>query len=207
MFHIIVFKNNKKKKKLKSFVRENLAIDYFNKLVKKSNDIIFTKKFESGYECKFDIAIITDKFIEDKIYYTDEYGRNKIIDSKIDDLNYIYKISQYNFEEDIFDVQQNKRITLPEFEKMYLNKDKIYMVSKLKNKFILQDDDNFKLFSLKNEDDADRLLNLFMEIKLGAKLIVVKDVSSPQRKYLYEMLVGRGYNKKFLYTSYTTYPK
>jgi hypothetical protein len=207
MFHIIVFKNNKKKKKLKSFVRENLAIDYFNNLVKKSNDIIFTKKFESGYECKFDIAIITDKFIEDKIYYTDEYGRNKIIDSKIDDLNYIYKISQYNFEEDIFDVQQNKRITLPEFEKMYLNKDKIYMVSKLKNKFILQDDDNFKLFSLKNEDDADRLLNLFMEIKLGAKLIVVKDVSSPQRKYLYEMLVGRGYNKKFLYTSYTTYPK
>jgi hypothetical protein len=207
MFHIIVFKNNKKKKKLKSFVRENLAIDYFNNLVKKSNDIIFTKKFESGYECKFDIAIITDKFIEDKIYYTDEYGRNKIIDSKIDDLNYIYKISQYNFEEDIFDVQQNKRITLPEFEKMYLNKDKIYMVSKLKNKFILQDDDNFKLFSLKNEDDADRLLNLFMEIKLGTKLIVVKDVSSPQRKYLYEMLVGRGYNKKFLYTSYTTYPK
>jgi len=207
MFHIIVFKNNKKKKKLKSFVRENLAIDYFNKLVKKSNDIIFTKKFESGYECKFDIAIITDKFIEDKIYYTDEYGRNKIIDSKIDDLNYIYRISSYNFEEDIFDVQQNKRITLPEFEKMYLNKDKIYMVSKLKNKFILQDDDNFKLFSLKNEDDADRLLNLFMEIKLGAKLIVVKDVSSPQRKYLYEMLVGRGYNKKFLYTSYTTYPK
>jgi hypothetical protein len=207
MFHIIVFKNNKKKKKLKSFVRENLAIDYFNNLVKKSNDIIFTKKFESGYECKFDIAIITDKFIEDKIYYTDEYGRNKIIDSKIDDLNYIYRISSYNFEEDIFDVQQNKRITLPEFEKMYLNKDKIYMVSKLKNKFILQDDDNFKLFSLKNEDDADRLLNLFMEIKLGAKLIVVKDVSSPQRKYLYEMLVGRGYNKKFLYTSYTTYPK
>jgi len=177
MFHIIVFKNNKKKKKLKSFVRENLAIDYFNNLVKKSNDIIFTKKFESGYECKFDIAIITDKFIEDKIYYTDEYGRNKIIDSKIDDLNYIYRISSYNFEEDIFDVQQNKRITLPEFEKMYLNKDKIYMVSKLKNKFILQDDDNFKLFSLKNEDDADRLLNLFMEIKLGAKLIVVKDVS------------------------------
>ena len=207
MFHIIVFKNNKKKKKLKSFVRENLAIDYFNNLVKKSNDIIFTKKFESGYECKFDIAIITDKFIEDKIYYTDEYGRNKIIDSKIDDLNYIYRISSYNFEEDIFDVQQTKRITLPEFEKMYLNKDKIYMVSKLKNKFILQDDDNFKLFSLKNEDDADRLLNLFMEIKLGAKLIVVKDVSSPQRKYLYEMLVGRGYNKKFLYTSYTTYPK
>jgi hypothetical protein len=206
MFHIIVFKNNKKKKKLKSFVRENLAVDYYNKLIKKSNDIIFAKKYESGYECKFNIAIITDKFIEDKIYHTDEYGRNKTIDSKIDDLNYIYRISPYNFEEDIFDVQENKRITLSEFESSYLKKDKVYMVSKLKNKFILQDDDNFKLFSLKNESDSDRLMDLFQEIKLGTKLIVVKDVSSPQRKYLYNMLVERGYNKKFLYTSYTTYP-
>ena len=82
----------------------------------------------------------------------------------------------------------------------------IYMMSKLKNKFILQEDDNYNLFSLKNEYDADRLLDLFQEIKIGSKLIIVKDVSSPQRKYLYELLVSRGYNKKFLYASYTTYP-
>ena len=31
--------------------------------------------------------------------------------------NYIHKISPYNYEEDIFDVQQDKRITLNEFEK------------------------------------------------------------------------------------------
>jgi monoamine oxidase len=32
-FQIILFKNNKKKKKLKSFIRENLANDYFKKLL------------------------------------------------------------------------------------------------------------------------------------------------------------------------------
>lgn len=206
MFHVVIFKNNKKKKKLKSFVRENLAVNYFNKLVEDSDKIVFTKKFESGYECKFNIALISDKFNEDNIYYTDEFGRNKVINSKIDDSNYIHKISTYNYEEDIFDVQEDKRITLSEFEKKYLSKDKIYMVSKLKNKFILQEDDNYKLFSLKNEYDADRLLNLLQEIKTGSKLIIVKDISSPQRKYLYNLLVDRGFNKKFLYTSYTTYP-
>ena len=206
MFHVIIFKNNKKKKKLKSFVRENLALNYFNNLFEESNKIIFTKKFESGYECKFNIALISEKFNEDNIYYIDEFGRNKVINSKIDDTNYIHKISPYNYEEDIFDVQQDKRITLNEFEKKYLVKDKIYMMSKLKNKFILQEDDNYNLFSLKNEYDADRLLDLFQEIKIGSKLIIVKDVSSPQRKYLYDLLVSRGYNKKFLYTSYTTYP-
>jgi len=206
MFHVVIFKNNKKKKKLKSFVRENLAVNYFNKLVEDSDKIVFTKKFESGYECKFNIALISDKFNEDNIYYTDEFGRNKVINSKIDDSNYIHKISTYNYEEDIFDVQKDKRITLSEFEKTYLSKDKIYMVSKLKNKFILQEDDNYKLFSLKNEYDADRLLNLLQEIKTGSKLIIVKDISSPQRKYLYNLLVERGFNKKFLYTSYTTYP-
>jgi hypothetical protein len=207
MFDIIIFKNNKKKKKLKSFVREKLALDYFNSLLDKSNKIEFKKKYESGYECKFNIAIISDRFVDKSIYYIDEFGRNKVIDSKIDDANYIQKISPYFYEENIFDVKNNTKISFDVFKKKYFKKDKIHMVSKLKNKVVVQDDDIFDLFSLKNEEDADRFLTILQQSSVGGKMIIVKDISSPQRKYLYEILVEKGFDKKFLYTSYTTYPK
>ena len=207
MFHIVIFKNNKKKKKLKSFVRENLALNFYNKLVNESESILFRKKFDSGYECRYNIAIITDKFISENIYYTDEYGRNRVIDSKIDENNYISKISPYFYEELIFDVKNDTRITLSELESKYFKKDKIYMISKLNNKFIIQDDDEYNLFSLKNEEDSDRFLDLLQTTDIFKKSLVVKDISTAQRKYLYNILVESGYNKRFLYTNYTTYPK
>ena len=84
---------------------------------------------------------------------------------------------------------------------------KIYMISKLNNKFIIQDDDEYNLFSLKNEEDSDRFLDLLQTTDIFKKSLVVKDISTAQRKYLYNILVESGYNKRFLYTNYTTYPK
>ena len=206
-FHIYIFKNNKKKKKLKSFVREKLAKDYYENLIKKSNEIIFDKKFESGKECRFHIALITNKFIDGNIHYLDEFGRNITISPKIDDTNYIQIIKTYKVEESIYDVKNDTRISIDDFFKQYIKKDKIYMVSQLKNKFILQNDDDYKLFSLKNYEDCDRLLEIFTTLRDKGNMIIVKDISTVQRKYLYNLLIERGFNKKFLYTSYTTYPR
>ena len=206
-FHIFIFKNNKKKKKLKSFVRENLAQDYYNKLLKKSSDITFDKRFESGKECEFHIAIISNKFIYGNIHYIDDVGRNITISPKINDDNYIQKISIYKFEEYIHDVQTDTRIPINDFLKTYVDKNKLYMVSQIKNKFILQNEDDYKLFSLKNPEDCDRLLELFPSIQDKSNMIIVKDISTIHRKYLYDLLIEKGFNKKFLYTSYTTYPR
>jgi hypothetical protein len=206
-FHIYIFKNNKKKKKLKSFVREKLTKDYYENLIKKSNEIIFEKKFESGKECRFHIAIITNKFVNGNIHYLDEFGRNITISPKIDDTNYIQTIKTYRVEESIYDVKNDIRISIDDFFKQYVKKDKIYMISQLKNKFILQNDDDYKLFSLKNSEDCDRLLEVFTTLRDKGNMIIVKDISTIQRKYLYNLLIERGFNKKFLYTSYTTYPR
>ena len=81
------------------------------------------------------------------------------------------------------------------------------MISQLKNKFILQNDDDYKLFSLKNVDDCDRLLDVFTNFKERASMIIVKDMSTIHRKYLYNLLIEKGFDKKFLYTSFTTYPR
>ena len=81
------------------------------------------------------------------------------------------------------------------------------MISQIKNKFILQNEDDYKLFSLKNPEDCDRLLELFPSIQDKPNMIIVKDISTIHRKYLYDLLIEKGFNKKFLYTSYTTYPR
>jgi hypothetical protein len=205
-YHIILFKNNKKKKKLKSFVRENLANEYYNNLISKSNKIIFNKKFETGHECQFYLAIVSDKYVPNNIHYLDEFGRNKSIDPKIDDNNYIQKINVYRLEESLFDVKENCKISLDDFIKTYI-KNKLYLVSQIKNKFVLQNDDNYLLFSLKNEEDCDRFLTTLESLEVKSKLMIVRDVSQSQRKYLYNLLIENGFNKKFLYTSFTTYPR
>jgi hypothetical protein len=205
-YHIILFKNNKKKKKLKSFVRENLANEYYKKLISKSNEIIFDKKFENGHECRFFLGVVSDKYVSNNIHYLDEFGRNKSIDPKIDDENYIQKIELYKLEESIFDVKNDTKITIDYFIKNYI-KDKLYLISQIKNKFVLQNDDDFSLFSLKNEEDCERFLTILSSLEVKSKLMIVRDVSQSQRKYLYNLLIEKGFNKKFLYTSFTTYPK
>lgn len=206
-FTVILFKNNKKRKILKSFVREQKALEYYNKKIKESSEVIFGKEYENGSRCKYKIAI-TSKICElEPLYYTDEIGRNVSINPKISDNLYIKKVDMFNKEEKLYDVQENKKISFPKFVKKYLDKDKTIMLSKLNNKVVVQEDDNYSLFSLKTEDDCERFLRL-VENKVDKKnFIIVRDFTSPQRKYLYDLLVDKGYDIDFLYRTSTTHPK
>ena len=49
-FHIILFKNNKKKKIIKSFVTFDRCKKYYDNLIKKSNEIKYEKQYEKQYE-------------------------------------------------------------------------------------------------------------------------------------------------------------
>jgi hypothetical protein len=206
-FSVIIFKNNKKRKILKSFVREQKAIEFYEKKVKESSKILFEKQFENGSKCNYKI-ILTSKTCEvEQLYYMDEIGRNVSINPKISDNLYIKKIDMFNIEEKLYDVQDNKKITFHKFVKKYLDKDKTIMLSKLNNKVVVQEDDNYSLFSLKTEDDCERFLRI-VESKVEKKnFIIVRDFTSPQRKYLYDLLVERGYDIDFLYRTSTTHPK
>lgn len=206
-YFVIIFKNNKKRKILKTFITEKKAYEFFEKKIKESDDIIFNVQYENGKSVNYKIAVVSKKYNDDQIYYIDELGRNKIINQKLSDDLYINKISKLNKEEKIFDLNKNKRINLNDLIKKYLDKSKIYMISQINNKFVIQDDDNYHLFSLKNESDCDRLLDILMDKNEKKNLIIVKDFSTPQRKYLYEQLENKGFNKDFLYRKSTTHPK
>ena len=82
------------------------------------------------------------------------------------------------------------------------------MISKLNNKIVLQEDDNFKLFTLKNVYDSDRFIDTLSDILIKEKrsnVLLVKDVSTAQRKYLYNLLVEKGYPKSYLLRYSTTH--
>jgi hypothetical protein len=205
MFKVILFKNNKKKKVLKSFKTEKKANDFFDKLIINSEKVKFREEFNSGSEVEYNIGIIGDKVILEKIFYTDSFGRTIYINPKIGN-EYIQKIKDFNKEETIFDFQTKQKISYDDLVKKYFKNDEVYMVSKLNNKIVVQNQTITNIFSLKNEYDCSRLIDILQSDLIG-KTIVSKDINTIHRKYIYNLLVEKGFKKDYLYRKRTTHPK
>ena len=207
---VVLFKNKKKKKIIKKFITLSRAKNYFDGLIEKSNEVIFEVLVENGKECKFELGLISLSSNQSSpVYMTDEFGRSVKVKLEENGMS-ILNLKPYRDEDLIYDVKNKKKITTQEFIKRYLKGDGLKMVSVLNNKVILQRDEKIDLFSLKNESECTRFVEClsshFFKIKRGDCLFI-KDCSSPQRKYLYELLESNGFDKKGLYRKFTTYPK
>jgi hypothetical protein len=207
---VVLFKNKKRKRILNKFVELSNAIQYYEKKIKESSEVIFNVEYENGKNCKYDISIISlTKNESFPMYYTDEMGRNIRIYLEDDDMS-IVKISQYNKEEKIFDIQKNKKITSNQLLRNYLSGSELKIMSVLNNKVIVQKDELFSIFSLKSESESLRFIDSiskhFFKIK-RTDCIFVNDTSSPQKKYLIKLLNENGVDKKILYRKFTTYPR
>ena len=207
---VVLFKNKKKKKIIKKFITLSRAKNYFDGLIEKSNEVIFEVLVENGKECKFELGLISLSVNQSSpVYMTDEFGRSIKVKLEENGMSILH-LKPFRDEDLIYDVKNKKKITTQEFIKRYLKGDGLKMVSVLNNKVILQRDEKIDLFSLKNEYECSRfvecLSSYFFKIKRGDCLFI-KDCSSPQRKYLYELLESNGFDKKVLYRKFTTYPK
>lgn len=207
MFSVILFKNKKKRKVLRTFMTQKNAKIYYNKLIKQSNDIIFNIEVENSEPSLYELALIGQASGHTTpSYLKDSFGRNLKI--KLDDINMeIIEISEYRKEEKIFDLEKNRKITLNYFIRTYLSTDTLKVISILNNKIIVQKDENYKLFSVKNIDEAVRFIDClskhFFKIK-RSDCLFVNDTSTPQKKYLIDLLSKSGFNKKTLYRQFTT---
>ena len=209
-YSIILFNNKERYKIIKNYTKHKNAVDFFNKKMKESDDVVFDVQTENGKKVRYELAILEKT--SDKLFLafkTDEFGRNVFIN--LDDPGYsIIKISDYNIPEKIFDIKKNQRISFEEFLKKYIKGGSLKVVSKLNNKIIVQEDDKFDLLSLKSEYDSNRFLDNLEKYLINNSLkncMVVKDNSIEQKKYLYNILVEKGYDKKMLYRSSTTHLK
>ena len=207
---VVLFKNKAKKKIVKKFITLKKAKSFYTNLLNKSNDIIFDVSIENGEECSFELGIVE---LSNKqlipIYITDEFGRNKKVKLENENMT-LFEINKYKKEEKIFDIQTNKKIFFQDFVKKYLKGDGIKIVFTLNHKVIVQDQEKFFLFSLKNENESLRFLNIlsnyFFKIK-RSDCIFVKDHNSAQRKYFLNLLSENGIDKKILYRKQTTHPR
>jgi len=209
-FMVVLFKDKKKKKILKKFITYKRAKQFYKNLIDKSKEIIFDVKVQSGKECKFELGLVelsSKQLIP--VYMTDEFGRN--IKVKLDeDGMTLFEISPYKKEELIFDIKENRKITVDKFIKSYLKGDGMKMISSLNNKIVVQENEKINLFTLKSESESERFIDCvsshFFKIK-RSDCLFVKDSSTPQRKYLYTLLEASGIDKKILYRKFTTLPQ
>lgn len=208
-YQVILFKNKKAKKILKKFVTFKNAKNYFENLCKISSEVLFEVRFESGKSCEYEIAIVENSSQQlVPVYLTDELGRNVKVKLSEDGMT-IVEIKKFKKEEKIFDISKGKKISLENFLTNYTRGSGLKMVSGLNNKIIVQNDENLKLFSLKNTDEVSRFLLTVTDyfIKIGKKdCLIVKDESLAQKKYLMDLLEKYQIDKKILYRKFTTHP-
>lgn len=207
-YKVVLFKNKTARKILNEFKTFKKAKLYYTNKLKESEETLFEVVVENGKSCKYEIAIIENSKSQLlPVYLTDEMGRN--VKVKLEDSQQtIVEISTYKKPEKIFDIKNKTKIDIPYFIKKYLRGDGLKMVSGLNNKIIVQNDDNFELFSLKNIPETERFLNFLTEyfIKTNKKdCLIIKDSSKPQKKYLLDLLLKNGFDKKILYRQSTTY--
>lgn len=142
---------------------------------------------------------------EDRFFVRDSIGR--LVEALIDDDNKrIKEIIPFWEEELIYDYNNKKRIPYMEFFDILMEVKEISQLFTLNNKLFVQTDDNIRMFGNKNVDDAQRLFNIAREDLLSegkGNFIYVKDLSTAQRKNLYDLLESKGYNRNQLFRHYS----
>lgn len=207
---VVLFKDKKKKKIINKFITPTNAQTFYNNKMKESDEVIFDVNYEAGKEVNYELGIVhMSSKQETPVYLTDDLGRYMKV--KLDEPGMtLILISPFKKEEKIFDIQKNKKITVQELIRTYLKGDGMKMISMLNNKIIVQEDDKVFLFTLKNENESSRFIDClssyFFRIKRGDCLFV-KDFSKPQKKYLYEVLENKGFDKSVLYRKFTSLPR
>jgi hypothetical protein len=205
---VVVFKNKERKKIINKFKTKERANLFFDKLIEDNRSVIFDTKVENAKSCDYELSILekkNDNF--DKMFVRDSLGRQVLVD--LDDPDYkIVKVVKYKIPEKIYDVDKKTKITMDVFIKNYLPKNSIKLISRLNNKVVLQNDDDVKLFSLKDENESKRFLDCLNEFLISQSridCIIVSESSKAQKKYLYDILSEKGISKQSLYRRSTTF--
>jgi hypothetical protein len=207
---IVLFKNKKKKKIIKGYQSEKRAITKFKSLIKENN-IDFGVTYENAEYVTYELGLLTNQdSYQVPLFKEDEFGRNTELFMDSDTDYMIKRMVPYSIEEKIYDWSTNNRITFNDVVKKYCIKKEMKSISTLHNKLIIQINDKFFVFSLKNIDDSHRLLStLENHFRNNGRndAIFVRDTSTTQRKWMYNLLVKNGFDKKKLYRQTTTFSK
>lgn len=208
-YQIILFCNKKRKKLVYKTISIASIRDLWYEL-KTEKRPRYVKEFGGKRNLKLDyeLALIypDNRWAKNKtITKRDEFGR--IIDVGVDTKGYRLKeMIPYWEEEKIHDHDNKKRIRYHELLEIFNQVNEIAQIFTLNTKLFLQIEDNIRMFGNKNLSDTERLFNILREDLLKNKkgnFIFVKDITTSQRKTLYDLLEKKGYKRTELFRHYS----
>ena len=206
---VVLFKNKKRKKIIKRYSTEKQAKLFFNQLIK-DNTVVFERKVENAEEVQYEVGLLSkNSSFQSSLFIIDDYGRNNPV--SLENPEYVFlDIKKYKVEELIFDWQKQSKITFNNFIDTYCKSKELKNIFTLNNKICVQINDDVSVFSLKDSLESERFLDIVQShfYQNGrTDGIFVKDISTPQRKWIYQVMENKGFDKKRLYRLKTTFSK
>lgn len=206
-YFIVLFCNKKRVKILYRCMRRTTITDYWHEYkTQKKPDFVKIQGGKRNQEQIYELALIfPNNRWATTTYVKDSLGRNQpaiIEDSKFR----IKEIIPYWKEELIYDFQQKKRIRYHQMFNEILKISDIAQIFTLNKNLFVQVENDIRLFGNKNLKDSERLFEILKSDLLKRKrgnFIFVKDITTHQRRLLYELLETKGYKRTELFRHYS----
>lgn len=206
-YYIVLFCNKKKVKTLYSCMKKNTIYEYWREYrTERKPPYVKLQGSKRKQELVYELALIFPKTRwSTSVWVKDSLGRN--IEAKIDNDKFrIKEIIPYWKEEFIYDYETKKRIRYHEMMNYILTISDISQIFTLNNKLFVQIENEIRLFGNKNINDTERLFEIVKEELLRknrGNFIFIKDITTHQRKLLYELLEKKGYKRTELFRHYS----
>lgn len=206
-YFIVLFCNKKRVKILYRCMKRTTVYEYWREFkTQKKPSYVKLQGNKRKQELVYELSLIfpNNRWVT-KTFVRDSLGRNTeaIIEN---DKFRIKEIIPYWEEELVYDFQQKKRIRYHEMMDQILKIDEISQIFTLNKNLFVQIENNILLFGNKNISDAERLFEIIrgdLLTKKKGNFIFVKDVSTYQRKQLYNLLESKGFKRTELFRHYS----
>jgi hypothetical protein len=206
-YFIVLFCNKKRVKILYRCMKRTTVTEYWHEFkTERKPPFIKTQGGKRKQEQIFELGLVfPNNRWATKTYVKDSLGRN--IEAKIEGDTYrIKEMIPYWKEELIYDFQTKKRIRYHEMMEQISKITEIAHIFTLNKNIFVQIENDIRLFGNKNISDSERLFELVKSDLLKRKrgnFLFVKDITTHQRKLLYEMLESKGYKRTELFRHYS----
>jgi hypothetical protein len=206
-YFIVLFCNKKRVRILYRCMMKNTVYDYWREFrTQRKPDFVKLQGGKRNKELFFELGLIfPNNRWATKTYVKDSLGRN--VEAVIENDKFrIKEMIPYWEEELIYDFNTKKRIRYHQMMEYILSINDISQIFTLNNKLFVQIENDIRLFGNKNINDAERLFEIVKEDLLKRKrgnFIFVKDITTHQRKLLYQLLESKGFKRSELFRHYS----
>lgn len=206
-YFVVLFCNKKRIRILYRCMKRTTVYEYWREFkTQKQPEFIKLQGGKRNKELVFELGLIfPNNRWATKTFIKDSLGRN--MEALIEDEKFrIKEMIPYWEEELIYDFNSKKRIRYHEMMEHILPVTEIAQIFTLNNKLFIQVENDVRLFGNKNINDAERLFEIIKQDLLKRKrgnFIFVKDITTHQRRLLYEMLESKGYKRTELFRHYS----